>query len=349
MSVVAGSLEHQAPFDDLASAARVDTLVVRNHLRSEGVDESHVAALCELEGRWAPLLIWARDPKVVLDGAHRLAAARRLGHDTVQVVAFEGNADQAFVEAVRRNIGHGLPLSVADRTRAAEHILRRHRDWSDRRIAGACGLSPHTVAKLRVPVRQARKASPAITPGQPDGPTRSKAVISTSELRKSAGVVHRCADDRIVDIESRLGRDGKARPAQPGLLRERVVEALRANPTGSLRQIAGVAKVSPETVRRIRKEIDAPDGPDISILAALRAPEECDTDWRDDPALQSNGDLVCWLDQTDPAGDLESFALSVPLSRVYGLADEARRRAGRWAAFAEVLESRARSRGYSLA
>jgi hypothetical protein len=133
------------------------------------------------------------------------------------------------------------------------------------------------------------------------------------------------------------------------MLRERVIEALRANPNGSLRQIATVAKVSPETVRRIRKEVEQPCGPDISVLAALRAPAECETDWHEDPALQANPDLVAWLDDTDPTGDLESFALSVPLSRVYELADEARRRAGRWAAFAEVLESRARSRGYSLA
>lgn len=377
MSVVAGSLEDQAPFakrrlpagkvneagkpngspstkDGVASAARVDTLVVGNHLRAGGLDEGHVAAFCELEGRWPPLLIWASQPEVVLDGAHRLAAARRLGHDTVQVLAFEGNPDQAFVEAVRRNIGHGLPLSVADRTRAGEHMLRRHPDWSNRRIAEVCGLSPHTVAKLRESPPSGGKQPGPIAPAStvasaaPVAARQSKAVVRSAgrEPRPERDLPR--GNDRIVDIESRWGRDGKARPVQPGLLRERVVEAIRANPGGSLRQIASVAKVSPETVRRIRKEADQPEGPDISILAALRAPAECDTDWRDDPALRSNPHLVSWLDHTDPAGDLESFALGVPLSRVYELADEARRRAGRWAAFAEVLESRVRSRGYSL-
>ncbi|HEX4865669.1 MAG TPA: hypothetical protein VFV02_16490 [Acidimicrobiales bacterium] len=380
MSVVAGSLEDQVPFskrhsavgkatssrkvdgssrkvdgfrkdngsspDDgrNLSAARVDTLVVRNHPRADGLDEAHVAAFCELEGRWPPLLVWARQPEVVLDGAHRLAAARRLGHDTVQVVPFHGNEDQAFVEAVRRNIGHGLPLSIGDRTRAGEHMLGRHPDWSDRRIAEVCGLSPHTVAKLR----GTTATSAAGTSAAPVASRQSKAVVPSGGTERAPRPAEPRRDDRIVDIESRLGRDGKARPAQLGLLRERVLEALRANPGGSLRQIASVAKVSPETVRRIRKEVDQPEGLDISILAALRAPAECDIDWRDDPALQSNSDLVRWLDQTDPAGDLESFALSVPLSRVYELADEARRRAGRWAAFAEVLESRTRSRGYSL-
>ena len=377
MSVVAGSLEDQVPFakrrlragkvngagkpnrspstnGGAASAARVDTLVVGNHLRAGGLDEGHVAAFCELEGRWPPLLVWARQPEVVLDGAHRLAAARRLGHDTVQVFAFDGNADQAFVEAVRRNIGHGLPLSVADRTRAGEHVLHRNPDWSNRRIAEVCGLSPHTVAKLRVGPPPTGRKSVRITAGSsvpaaaPVAARQSKAVVRSAGREPVAERDQTCGDDRIIDIESRWGRDGKARPAQPGLLRERVVEAIRANPGGSLRQIASVAKVSPETVRRIRKEVDQPEGPDISILAALRAPAESGTDWHDDPALRSNPHLVSWLDDTDPSGDLESFALGVPLSRVYELADEARRRAGRWAAFAEVLESRVRSRGYSL-
>lgn len=377
MSVVAGSLEDQVSFAKrrrpagkvsgagkpngsastkgaAPSAARVDTLVVGNHLRAGGLDEAHVAAFCELEGHWPPLLVWARQPEVVLDGAHRLAAARRLGHDTVQVLAFEGNADQAFVEAVRANIGHGLPLSVADRTRAGEHILRRHPDWSDRRIAELCGLSPHTVAKLRESPPHADKKSAPIAPAStvpaaaPVAARQSKAVVRSARHEPVPERDQPRGEDRVVDIESRWGRDGKARPAQPGLLRERVVEAIRANPGWSLRQIASVANVSPETVRRIRKELDQPEGPDISILAALRAPAECDTDWHDDPALRSNPHLVSWLDHTDPAGDLESFALGVPLSRVYELADEARRRAGRWAAFAEVLESRVRSRGYSF-
>jgi transcriptional regulator with XRE-family HTH domain len=308
-----------------------------------------------LGGSWPPLLVWAQNPEVVLDGAHRLAAARKLGHDTVQVVAFDGTADEAFIETVRRNISHGLPLSVPDRTRAGLQILQRHPNWSDRRIAEASGLSPHTIARLRSspppesePVADARTKERSATSlvgtgrtGRGDRPVRHPAPFAADRPIPA---------DRIVAIESRLGRDGKNRPAQPGLLRDRVMEALKANPGASLRQIAGVAHVSPETVRRIRREVEQPGGPGISVLAALRAPDEADTDWREDPALGANDALISWLDRTDPSGDIEAFALGVPLSRVYQLADEARRRAARWAAFAEILEGRARARtsGYSF-
>lgn len=340
MSVVAQALASETSGE--GTPAPVEQLKVGHHLRAGGLDESHVGALAELEGRWPPLLVWAEQPNavpdVVIDGAHRLAAARKLGHPTVSVVVFHGTADEAFVEAVRSNVGHGLPLSMADRTRAGERILANHPDWSDRRIAEACALSPHTVARLRSSHPGARTATAPLAPvGTSPGAAR----------KESAAVVERAGT--VVDIESRLGRDGRCRPAQPGMVRERVVEALRANPGGSLREIAGVAKVSPETVRRIRREVDGAPPPAIGVLP--RVPPRPAGDWRDDPAMASSpelSELIEWLERTEPGSELASHAGAVPLSRVYELADEGRRRAAFWSAFATALEARARGRAYSL-
>lgn len=342
MSVVAEELTQDGHGG--GSLASVDQLQVRHHLRSGGLDDTHVAALAELDGRWPPLLVWAENPHIVIDGAHRLAAAKRLGHSSVRVVVFQGSSDEAFVEAVRRNIGHGLPLSVADRTRAGQQILARHPDWSDRRIAEACALSPHTVAKLRASQPKGRQAPPlaAVAPSQTErtseGQPGRRASVSALE---GAG--------RVVEIESRLGRDGRCRPAQPGLIRERVLEALQANPTGSLREIASVAKVSPETVRRIRREFDG--GPQATIGVIPRVPPAPLADWVDDPAMSTSPELsalVDWLRRTEPGPDLVTHVAAAPLSRVYELADEARRRASFWGAFATALESRARGQAYSL-
>lgn len=338
MSVVAEELTQDGHGG--GSLASVDQLQVRHHLRTGGLDDTHVAALAELDGRWPPLLVWAENPHVVIDGAHRLAAAKRLGHSSVRVVVFEGSSDEAFVEAVRRNIGHGLPLSVADRTRAGQQILARHPDWSDRRIAEACALSPHTVAKLRSSQPKGRQAPPlaAVAPSQTERTSGRRATVSPLE---SSG--------RVVEIESRLGRDGRCRPAQPGLVRERVLEALQANPTGSLREIASVAKVSPETVRRIRREFDG--GPQATIGVIPRVPPAPLADWSDDPAMSTSPELsalVDWLRRTEPGPDLVTHVAAAPLSRVYELADEARRRASFWSAFATALESRARGQAYSL-
>jgi hypothetical protein len=308
MSVAATSQMVSGGYGD-ATSSQVDQLQVRHHLRGGSLDEAHVAALAELEGRWPPLLVWGEHPEVVLDGAHRLAAARRLGHSTVLVTRFYGTPDEAYVEAVRRNIAHGLPLSVADRMRAGQRILDRHPEWSDRRVGEVCALSAHSVARIRERVKKDRPA-----------------------------------EARVLAFDTRLGRDGRTRPAQPGLIRERVVDAIRSNPTGSLRDIASIARVSPETVRRIRK--------DVSSAELAERPEQDvsqPADWRDEPALATRPELqafVEWLERTDPGEGLGDFVSSVPLSRVYQIADEARRRAARWTAFATALEARARGKAY---
>ena len=84
---------------------------------------SHVATLAELDGAWPPIVV-RREDRSVVDGQHRVAAARRLGMATLQVSWFDGSAEDAFVEFVRCNVGHGLPLGLAERRSAASRILR---------------------------------------------------------------------------------------------------------------------------------------------------------------------------------------------------------------------------------
>jgi hypothetical protein len=59
----------------------------------------------------------------VIDGMHRLRAAQLRGDHGVEVKFFDGDADEAFIAAVRANITHGLPLTLADRKAAAQRIL----------------------------------------------------------------------------------------------------------------------------------------------------------------------------------------------------------------------------------
>jgi DNA-binding CsgD family transcriptional regulator len=85
----------------------------------------------------------------VIDGMHRLLAAVQRGESTVEVSWFDGTADEAFIEAVRANTSHGLPLTLADREAAAMRIIRAHRMQSDRSIAAITALAPGTVAAIR--------------------------------------------------------------------------------------------------------------------------------------------------------------------------------------------------------
>jgi hypothetical protein len=141
-------------------------------------------------------------------------------------------------------------------------------------------------------------------------------------------------------VDKRAGRDNRLRPADPVQARQRVIEAIEANPTGSLRAIARVAGSSPETVRSVRARLaaaaDAPDRP-----PALEARPVTD-----DPALtatERGQEFSVWFERTGvTAEDWTDHIDSIPVSRVYELADEARRRAAQWQEFAAVLEGRVR-------
>ena len=85
----------------------------------------------------------------VIDGMHRLRAAKLRGDETILVRFFDGDDREAFLLSVDANIKHGLPLSRADREAAAGRILMLFPQWSDRAVAAAAGLSATTVSAIR--------------------------------------------------------------------------------------------------------------------------------------------------------------------------------------------------------
>ncbi|WP_406464757.1 ParB N-terminal domain-containing protein [Streptomyces sp. NBC_01622] len=132
----------------MVCSVSITSLHVGDSLRQNGVDNNHARLLAESEGKLPPILVH-RPTMRVIDGVHRLLAAELMGRETITVRFFDGNEDEAFVQAVQANVGHGLPLTLADRTTAATRIVRTHPDWSDRRVAGLAGLSPKTVGAIR--------------------------------------------------------------------------------------------------------------------------------------------------------------------------------------------------------
>lgn len=279
--------------------------------RSGGLCSEQVDRLVELGGSWPPIVV-SRIDGAVVDGAHRVAAARRLGLAKLDAVLFEGGAEEAFVEFVRRNVCHGLVLTLDERKAAAVRVLRGQPLWSDRRVAELCALSPKTVARLRA---DTRGSSPE--------------------------------DGVPVDSGVRVGRDQRVRPARRGSVRPRVLEALQAQPGASLRTIAAAAGVSPETVRLVRLNV-ARDPELLADVDPIERPgggpeSEVPVSWACDAALTSSAsgeDFVGWFEKT-AVGELDLARVQhVPLSRVYLVADEARRRSEAWIQFARALEAR---------
>lgn len=175
--------------------------------RSEGENGEHIRVLAESQADLPPIVVQRATGRVV-DGVHRVRAAQLRGEPAIRARWFDGDDASAFVLAVRLNVRHGLPLSLADRKAAGTRILREQEAWSNRAIASAVGLSPKTVAALREAA------------GRPGGQTR----------------VGR--DGRVRPVSTAAGRER----AKEMLLREptsslRAVSAVAGVSTGTVRDV----------------------------------------------------------------------------------------------------------------
>ncbi|MDO8364668.1 MAG: hypothetical protein Q7V88_17390 [Actinomycetota bacterium] len=293
------------------------SLPVGHAWRAEGLNDARVAALAARYSRLPPVLVRRQD-MLVVDGAHTVAAARRLGMQVAHVQWFDGQWAQAAEAFVLRNSSeHALPLTTDDRRGLIHSALRAEPTWSDRRIAQVCGVSPKMIARVR-----AGATSP----------------------------------EPIHGAEKRVGRDGRARPVRAGAMRSSILQMLEQQPDASLRTIASALGVSPETVRSVRREREVCSESPARVVSRqfgalvdeflARPRRESPAPWRGDSAFSSTTEgetFVAWFESTHVV-DHPSRIDEVPLSRIYEIADEARRRAAFWSAFADSVEGRARRR-----
>ncbi|NUP51299.1 MAG: ParB N-terminal domain-containing protein [Catenulispora sp.] len=167
------------PTDGPAVRVRVAELRGSVSLRRDGLDGGHVRRLMEVFERLPPITVH-RETMRVIDGLHRLEAARLDGREEIDAVFFRGSLDNAFCVGVKANVAHGLPLSLADRKAAAQRIIGSHPHLSDRSIGLITSLSHRTVAAVR------RDAGPGSEPEARvglDGHTRP---IDIAEGRRRA-------------------------------------------------------------------------------------------------------------------------------------------------------------------
>ena len=309
MSQLVGFYEIESPVPERLGAitqVEVDHLRPGPRLRVGGIKPDHLDVLVQSGGNWPPIVV-RREDNTIIDGCYRYLAAQRLGHTHMDCIYYDGGSDEAFMEALRRNLHHGLPLSLKERESAARTVLAFHPEWSDRRLGEACGLSPGTVGQLR------------------------------SSLGHSP--------DQNGHLNTRWGRDGKRYHADLGALRQRISTAIREKPEGSLRSIAQATGTSPATVRAVKARLAESDRADSeSSVEPATAPSLSSSSRITDAALLSTREgtsFAKWFERTSIDEEWRDLAQGIPVSRIYEVADEARRRAQRWLVLASWLETRA--------
>lgn len=150
----------------------------------ESLDLNRVAFLQEVYQDWDALLVYRVNGKHYLsDGFHRIAAAERLGLTEVKAELKEGTFHDALLAAIKANSEHrGLPLTLKERRRATELILKTDTNWADNRIAGIVGLSYHTVNKVRAELEAMGIIQKVETVERRDGISTPKTIDTGSKL-----------------------------------------------------------------------------------------------------------------------------------------------------------------------
>lgn len=128
----------------------VNALSAGVSLRQSGTDAAHIQLLVDAAGsaELPPILVQI-DGYRIIDGLHRLEAAKLRGDSSIKARFVDCSNSEALVIAMKANGSHGLPLSKADRVSGAQRVLSSHPDWSDRAVARITGLSAKTIASMR--------------------------------------------------------------------------------------------------------------------------------------------------------------------------------------------------------
>lgn len=280
--------------------------------RSRGENPEHVRVLAENFSRLPPIVVH-RETMTVIDGYHRRRAALQLGLERIPVAFFEGSLADAYLESVKLNVAHGRPLTLGEREDAARRISAENPDWSDRRIAEVCGLSPKTVRRVR-------------------GTT----TVDSPQLKLGRDERRRPADPAAARVKV-----AEYLEAHPDASLQQAAKA-----TGS--SVATVRDVR----RRVRNQQDVvPEGLKRRKTAATPGEPRPVTEGESDAAKSSRAtaasirpDFGQWFGARDISNEQwEPYVGTIPVSQTGAYAAEARRRARSWKELAEALERRARA------
>jgi transposase len=321
-------------------------------LRGTGTDKAHVQMLAEVASfsELPPILI-QRNSLRVIDGTHRLEAAKARGEKFIRARVINCTDNDAYILAVKANTLHGLPLSRADRVSSARRILDWHPDWSDRAIGMATGLSAKTVAGIRretadqvqqftkrlgrdgkrrpVTALEGRKRAAEYITAKPDASLREVA----RETDVSLGTVQ--------DVRARM-RSGLD-PVSPGGGDRRLAAAkgpvVRAVPdrqptAGSAEPQAGRPTLLPSRIgpQHGRRAVQQPTWPQIAPKLA------------GDPSLrytEGGRAFMRWMTahMTNPV-QWREFVDSIPAHWIDDISSVAEQASEEWRDFAEHLRSR---------
>jgi DNA modification methylase len=128
-------------------------VVNKDFMMREGIDKKTVdlykdnlSAIIQAD----PIVVFDTPNGLMLvDGFHRLAAAKQLDWTEIKVKQFKGSVKDAFAFACLANLKHGQPLTRSEREHAIKEYIVLNVELSDRWIAEETGVNSDTIGRWR--------------------------------------------------------------------------------------------------------------------------------------------------------------------------------------------------------
>jgi hypothetical protein len=159
---------------------------------------------------------------------------------------------------------HRQTMQVVDgmhRLRAAE--LRRDAEIEVRYVDGdaarifVLSVQANITHGLPLTLADRKAAASRIIELYPEWSDRMIAAVAGIAAKTAAGVRRRLTGEKL-QLDVRIGRDGRTRPVNSAARREIAAQLMSDNPHYSLREVARAAGVSPETARSVRARLQSP-------------------------------------------------------------------------------------------
>jgi hypothetical protein len=309
--------------DGPAETIDIQELCAADSPRLLGENDEVIQTLAQTEEVLPPILVH-RSSMRIIDGMHRYHAALLRQAKTMEVRFYDGDPESAFVLAVRANMAHGLPLTLADRRAAAARLIRSHPHWSNRAIASLTGLAAKTVDSIRCSSGESNQLY--VKRLGRDG--RLRPVDCEEGRRRASEAISRRPDATLRQIAEEVGVSlGTVRDVRNRIRNGEDPILPRRHRSGK----SGPASDAPSATDRLA---DASERDQVCVAIRQQL--------RRDPAIrmsESGRSMVQWLEARGVSSD-ELFAFvdgSPPHCRTV-LADLARYYSEMWSDYANALE-----------
>jgi len=182
---------------------KISSLRLGNSPRLVREDLEYARALAEVDAQLLPPVVVLEGAMTVVDGWERVLAAQIRGEKEIRARMLQASEEDAYLIGVHTNATHGKRLSLAERLRAARHVLESRPELSDQAIAGVCALSTRTVAKQRK-----APALPSVASGA-DPKSRKRRLSTRVAREEAAGRMGVFPDDSNRKIAREVGLSEK--------------------------------------------------------------------------------------------------------------------------------------------